>query len=307
MHLRQSDPRAAGLVIAIDQEHARGIAKLLKDRCGIRATIATSDDPSASRKIAEFTDASDPWIIAVRMVSEGVDIPRLKVGVYATNTITDLFFRQAVGRLVRTTASRTQQRAYMFIPDDPRLRAFAGGIAEQRRHSLRKPDRSDDELFDEPNEERAAPEMDQMSLFSVISAVPLDEHGNPLDEQPVEDPEAASDLAPIDDEESIPGLVGEDDEEPTPAPFSLSAPDFEDAVPTPDPSPVVAQSPRSKKRLLREQNSAIVRALVHKTRLGHAQVNAELNKRVGLKRVTEATVVQLEKRLDAARKWLERG
>ena len=307
MHLRQSDPRAAGLVIAIDQDHARGIAKLLKDRCGVRATVATSDDPTASRKIADFTDDSDPWIVAVRMVSEGVDIPRLKVGVYATNTITDLFFRQAVGRLVRTTASARQQRAYMFIPDDPRLRAFAGGITEQRRHSLRKPEREDDELFDEPDEERAAPEMDQMSLFSVIKAVPLDEHGNPLDEQPVEDPEASADPAPIDAGEAIPGLVGEDDTGPTPAPFSLSAPEFEEPVPTPEPSAVVAQSPRSKKRKLREQNSAVVRALVHKTRLGHAQVNAELNKRVGLKRVTEATVAQLEKRLEAGRKWLERS
>ena len=94
---------------------------------------------------------------------------------------------------------------------------------------------------------------------------------------------------------------------PTPAPFTLTAQEFDDPVPTPEPSPIVAQSPRSKKRQLREQNSAIVRALVHKTRLGHAQVNAELNKRVGLKRVTEATVAQLEKRLEAARRWLERS
>lgn len=146
-----------------------------------------------------------------------------------------------------------------------------------------------------------------MSLFSVIRAVPLDEHGNPLDEQPVEDPEAAADPAPIDAGEAIPGLVGEDDTGPTPAPFSLSAPEFEELVPTPEPSAVVAQSTRSKKRKLREQNSAVVRALVHKTRLGHAQVNAELNKRVGLKRVTEATAAQLEKRLEAGRKWLERS
>ena len=196
----------------------------------------------------------------------------------------------------------------MFIPDDPRLRAFAGGIAEQRRHSLRKPERDDDDLFDEPPEERAAPEADQMSLFTVISAVPLDEHGNPLDAAPVEDPDAAADTgANAEPDEEIPGLVGEEEDAgPTPAPFSLTAPDFEESVPTPEPSATLAQSPRTKKRQLREANSAIVRALVHKTRMGHAQVNAELNKRVGLKRVTEATVAQLERRLDAARKWLDR-
>jgi superfamily II DNA or RNA helicase len=315
MHLRQTDPRAAGLVIAIDQDHARGIARLLRERCGVRATVATSDDPAASRKIAEFTEGSDPWIVAVRMVSEGVDIPRLKVGVYATNTITDLFFRQAVGRLVRTTSGARQQRAYMFIPDDPRLRAFASGIAEQRRHSLRKPDRPDDELLDVRPEERAAPEMDQLSLFSAISAVPLDEHGNPLDpSRPVEDAEAVSSGAgagalevDIEDEESIPGLVGEDEEAPTPAPFVLTAPEVEEPVPTPPSSPTQARSPRSRKRQLREQNSAVVRALVHKTRRGHAEVNTELNRRVGLKRITEATVSQLERRLEVGRRWLERS
>ncbi|MDG2333483.1 MAG: DEAD/DEAH box helicase [Myxococcota bacterium] len=302
MHLRQSDPRAAGMVIAMDQDHAREIAKALKKRVGVTATVATSDDPGASRKIADFTESNDPWIVAVRMVSEGVDIPRLKVGVYATNTVTDLFFRQAVGRLVRATENSQQQRAYMFIPDDSRLRAFAFGIAEQRRHSLRKPDRADDDLFDEPNEERSAPELEQLSLFSAISAIPLDEDGNPLDAAPLVETESVS---PEGAEEDIPGLIGEETpDEPTPALFSLSTQSFEEPVPAPDPSPAKTDSPRTKKRKLREQNSSIVRALVHKTGLGHAHVNNELNRRIGLKRVTQATIVQLEKRLEAARKWL---
>jgi superfamily II DNA or RNA helicase len=299
MHLRQVDPRSAGMVIAMDQDHARGIAKVLKDRMGVLATVATSDDPSASRKIADFTESNDPWIVAVRMVSEGVDIPRLKVGVYATNTITDLFFRQAVGRLVRTTGGTRQQRAYMFIPDDPRLRLFANGIAEHRRHSLRKPDAKDDDFLDEPDTERAAPELDQLSLFSAISAVPLDEAGNPLDALPVEEAEAAT-------EDDIPGLVDEAQEEDL-STFVLSAPEFDGPVPTPEPEiETAAPSPRSRKRKLREQNSALVRSLVHRTGQGHAQVNAELNLRVGIKRITEATANQLDRRLDVAKKWLER-
>ena len=143
-HLRQRDPRAAGLVIAIDQEHARGIAGILEERLGVTATVATSDDPAASARIARFAEGNDPWIVAVRMVSEGVDIPRLRLGVYATNTVTELFFRQAVGRLVRWTGTLAKQTAYMFIPDDVRLRTFAANIAEQRRHSLAR--REVDEL-----------------------------------------------------------------------------------------------------------------------------------------------------------------
>jgi superfamily II DNA or RNA helicase len=299
MHLRESDPRAAGMVIAMDQDHARGIAKLLKDRMGTHATVATSDDPRASRKIADFAEGNDPWIVAVRMVSEGVDIPRLKVGVYATNTITDLFFRQAVGRLVRTTAGSRQQRAYMFIPDDQRLRQFAFGIAEHRRHSLRKPDTKDDDFLDEPDTERNQPEADQMSLFSAISAIPLDEEGKPLDASPLEEADDST-------EDEIPGLVDEDAEISDSSPFVLTAPDLSAPVPTPEPEPTTAPSPRTRKRKLREQNSACVRSLVHRTKTGHAQVNAELNRRVGIKRITEATVAQLERRLEVAQKWLER-
>lgn len=300
MHLRRSDPRTAGMVIAMDQDHAREIAKVMKDRMGVNATVATSDDPAASRKIAEFTDGNAPWIVAVRMVSEGVDIPRLKVGVYATNTITDLFFRQAVGRLVRATEATRQQCAYMFIPDDVRLRHFAHGIAEHRRHSLRKPDARDDDFLDERDPARAASELDQLSLFSAISAVPLDEQGNPLDASHVEETEDAN-------EEEIPGLVDEESEAEDLTPFVLTAPEFDGPVPTPEPEPdSEAPSPRSRKRKLREQNSALVRSLVHRSGQGHAQVNAELNRRVGIKRITEATVLQLDRRLDVAKKWLER-
>ena len=119
------------LVIAMDQSTARTIAGIMQERLGVTAVVATSDEPSASEKISAFADGTPPWIVAVRMVSEGVDIPRLRVGVYATNTVTDLFFRQAVGRLVRWSGWDARQTAYMFIPDDLRLRTFCErGIAE---------------------------------------------------------------------------------------------------------------------------------------------------------------------------------
>src|SRR5262249_57676772 len=139
---------------------------------GFGRRVVTSDDPGASAEIARFSGSSDPWLIAVRMVSEGVDIPRLRVGVYATTTATELFFRQAVGRLVRWTRGVPRQRAWLFIPDDPRLRAHAHGVAEQRRHSLRRDER---EQSDEEREERADPDV-QMSLFAAISAVAPDPH-----------------------------------------------------------------------------------------------------------------------------------
>ena len=94
--VRRQQPDAGGLVIALDQDHAKGIAQLLRREIGVSATVVTSDDPEASSKISAFAVGREPWLVAVRMVSEGVDIPRLRVGVYATTVTTDLFFRQAV-------------------------------------------------------------------------------------------------------------------------------------------------------------------------------------------------------------------
>ena len=103
------------------------------------------------------------------MVAEGVDIPRLRVGVFATTTTTELFFRQAVGRLVRWTPGSSRQKSFLYIPDEPRLRARAYAIAEQRRHSLRHEDR--ESTAREPRSNGA--EAEQISLFAPISAVPL--------------------------------------------------------------------------------------------------------------------------------------
>ncbi|HEY6961283.1 MAG TPA: DEAD/DEAH box helicase [Gaiellaceae bacterium] len=273
--VRREQPNAGGLVIAIDQEHARGIAAILKARFGVTARVVTSDDPQASAGIASFAASSEPWLVAVRMVSEGVDIPRLRVGVYATTTTTELFFRQAVGRFVRWTRGVPRQRAWLYIPDDPRLRTHAAGVAEQRRHSLLKGDAPERD-----EREEAAPDDVQMSLFAALSAVATDVHEPddlPYEAEP--DHEGAEEielaLAPP------PPLAG-------------------GAVP----NGAATLTRREEKGILRDQNATVARELVRRTKLTHAQVNAELNRRSGVRRVTEATIEQLERRLAAGDRWL---
>jgi superfamily II DNA or RNA helicase len=309
-HLRGRDPRAAGLVIAMDQEHARAIAALMQERFAVTPVVATSDDPDASRKIGAFSTGSAPWIIAVRMVSEGVDVPRLRVGVYATNTVTDLFFRQAVGRLVRWISGLGRQMAYMFIPDDKRLRTFAAGIAEQRRHSLRKLERDDDgfggrrdegaaEGDDAPAAELPVDEDGQLSLFTALSAVALDDKGRPLETNRVyDDPDA----------EAIPDFVG--------SPTAAAAAETVAVAPVPLPEPEAPPlplepaspkpSPVARRRQLREANAAAVADLVHLTGKSHAEINAELNRKVSIRRITEASIRQLELRHQAALKMMQR-
>jgi hypothetical protein len=232
--------------------------------------------------------------------------------------VTDLFFRQAVGRLVRWSGRDTRQTAYMFIPDDLRLRTFAVGIAEQRRHSLRRPEEALGEQGErrpreaEPRAEEAGggegDGQEQLSLFTAISAVPLDEQGRRLDGVRVYDDA---------DHEAIPDLVGAGgalDEQrrslPADAAVIGSAP-----VPLPEPESAADGDRRgenrktsalARRRQLREQNSAVVADLVHVTGKSHATLNSELNRRSGIRRISEATVRQLERRLELARRLLGR-
>jgi superfamily II DNA or RNA helicase len=129
-------PDAGGLVIASDQDHARAIAARLESVSGERPELVMSDEPGASRRIAEFASSDRRWMVSVLMVSEGVDIPRLRVGVYATAARTELFFRQVVGRFIRTIPGPRRQMSYLLMPADPRLKALAHEIELERRHAL---------------------------------------------------------------------------------------------------------------------------------------------------------------------------
>lgn len=143
--VRRTVPDAGGLVIATDHEHARHYARLLSRVCGEKVPTVLSDDPRASSVIEKFAASSARWLVAVRMVSEGVDIPRLAVGVYATTTTTPLFFAQAVGRFVR--ARRRGETASIFLPSIPTLLQHAALMEEERDHVLGRVVHDEDDLF----------------------------------------------------------------------------------------------------------------------------------------------------------------
>lgn len=125
---RELVPDAGGLVVAGDQFKAAKYAAMLEGICGEKPTLAVSDIPDASARITEFAEAKSRWIVAVAMVSEGVDIPRLVVGVYATTIATSLFFRQVTGRFVRTRSSEDETCATLFIPSVDPLVSYASEI-----------------------------------------------------------------------------------------------------------------------------------------------------------------------------------
>jgi superfamily II DNA or RNA helicase len=290
-------PNAGGLIIASDQEHARAIAELMRWRLGVTATVVLSDDPQASGRITHFADGTQPWIIAVRMVSEGVDIPRLALGVYATTTTTELFFRQAVGRLVRWTPGIVKQKAYLFIPDDPRLRTWAHQIADSRRHSLRKPtedvdgflERADDDptTFDSLNQ----PD-EQLSLFSALSSVATETSQTGV--------MIAGSVFNDDYEDSEP--AAEDPETGLGDELLLDVGALAPPIPG-GTSALDGLSRYERKEALRLKNAEWARDLARATGMNHGQVNGQLNRLINLPRVDAATVEQLEQRVQAAEKW----
>jgi superfamily II DNA or RNA helicase len=257
--LRAGDhPDAGGLVIAADKEHAERIAARLNRLTGEKAPIVTSDDPSASKRIAAFSQSTEPWLVSVLMVSEGVDIPRLRVGVYATAARTELFFRQVVGRFIRRTPMPRTQMAYLFMPSDPRLKQLAAAIEEERNHALEL------ELAADTEAPERAERGEAENAFTALSSTAR----------------ADDDLL----QTTLPGdqlgLFGG-----APAP----------ARPAAAPAPAAPETAYEKRERLREKRQSLVAAISRRTGEAHRSIHARVNARTGARTVASATVAQLEK------------
>lgn len=126
--LRQIKPDAAGLVVATDIEHAQQIAQALEAR-GDGCRVVTNRTPDAQQVINAFRRSDCRWIVAVGMISEGTDIPRLQVCCYLSRIRTELHYRQVLGRVLRRIGAPDDQ-AWLFMLAEPTLRSFAERIAD---------------------------------------------------------------------------------------------------------------------------------------------------------------------------------
>jgi superfamily II DNA or RNA helicase len=294
---------AGGLVIATDQQSARAYAKLLEQITGEKAAVVLSDDAGASGKIAEFAASDQRWMVAVRMVSEGVDIPRLAVGVYATSASTPLYFAQAIGRFVRVRQSG--ETATVFLPSVAHLLGLASEMEVQRDHVLGEPKRRegfDDDLLERAQRnEQASGELEKQ--FEALSATAeLDQvifdgtsFGTPVGTGTPEEEEYLG----------LPGLLTPDQ-----VSMLLSKRQAEQvAAETRRRSTAVAEQPAAPRQqagpttagerriVLRRQLNALVAAHHHRTGLPHGKIHAELRRRCGGPPSAQATMEQLEERI----------
>lgn len=114
--IRDTLPTAGGLIIAPSIGVAEYMANLLELIDGERPVLVHSQTPNAESRIAAFKNSSKRWLVSVAMISEGVDIKRLRILLYLPNAKTELAFRQAMGRVVRTMGDDDYSRAYVVMP-----------------------------------------------------------------------------------------------------------------------------------------------------------------------------------------------
>jgi len=260
-------PDAGGLVIASDQDHARAIAARLGSISGEQPELVMSDEPGAGRRIADFASSGRRWLVSVLMVSEGVDIPRLRVGVYATAARTELFFRQVVGRFIRATPRPRRQMSYLLMPADPRLKVLAHEIELERRHALDLSPTGEEEEGEEVDDD---PEPGEPGGgFAALSS-----GGAELDEAIMS--ETALQLFPTDD----PAQAKKATTRTAPA-SEVSEPERESAYAT--------------RERLRAERNRLVADVARRTGKSHREIQARINRATRARSVASATIGQLER------------
>jgi superfamily II DNA or RNA helicase len=300
--VRRHVPDAGALVIASNQTAARAYARQLEAITGEKPAVVLSDDSGASARIEEYARSNARWMVAVRMVSEGVDVPRLCVGVYATSTSTPLFFAQAVGRFVR--ARRRGETASVFLPSVPTVLELAARLEDERDHALDRvvdPEVEASIWAEEEGMLAAANRAESVAddLTGRFEALESDAHFDyVLYDRQQFGLHAEAGSAEEEDYLGIPGLL-----EPDQVAHLLREHQSRHAsrVPAKPPVPVSAHRALAKQR---KELNALVAAYARKSGTAHAAVHLDLRRACGGPELATATGEEVAARIERLRLWL---
>ncbi len=306
---RRHVPDAGGLVIASTQQQARAYARILNHLTGEKTTLVLSDDAGASARIEQFTASQQRWMVAVRMVSEGVDVPRLMVGVYATATQTPLFFAQAVGRFVR--ARRRGELATVFLPTVPVILDHAASLERQRDHVLgRKETAGDDGLWDESEAELARANAAETAADDLLGTFEALESTATFDHVLFDSQQFGLHADPASSDEAdflgLPGLLEADQVTQLLRERQrrqLSRRQRQDRVDKVDPEVSLFRALDTKRK---ELNTLVAQCARAQGR-PHSHVHAELRRECGGPPLSAAGTEQVDARIALVRRWLGRG
>lgn len=285
MVLRDDHPQAGGIIFGRDVANVRALSEVVKRVSGTTPVSVTSDDPDAAGRIRRFKEGDLPWLVSVKMVSEGVDIPRLRVGVYLSPVQTEMFFRQAAGRLVRLVQGLEDQAGYLYIPSLPRLVEYAASMTDERRHAI-APAKGEGMGLEGLEIERKQTEPDDEEIaYRFLSAVP--ERAGLVETAPTDKKgqtffDFASDLV---------------EEEPETA-----------AAPS-DTSQVTLLLAEQKKQQRRKGGtlSSLVNEIFRSHKVPYAKIHAHLNSLQKVSGQSRCTLEQLQEREEMLRSWLRTG
>ncbi|RNL78700.1 DEAD/DEAH box helicase [Nocardioides marmorisolisilvae] len=303
--VRRGVPDAGGLVIASDQDSARAYAAVLAKIAGEKPVIVLSDEKTSSKRIEKFAAGDARWMVAVRMVSEGVDVPRLAVGVYATTISTPLFFAQAVGRFVRARARG--ETASVFLPSSMALLGFASEMEVERDHVLGRTINDEGDIFAAENALLAqaqageAASSEELGRFEALGSQATFAHvlydGAEFGH--------AGEVHVGSEEEmdflGIPGLLEPDQVRSLLQHRQKQRREKQAAAPEPvepDEPDVVAHE---RLAILRRELNGLVAAWNHRTGTPHGVTHAALRKECGGPAAAVATAGQLQERIDKLR------
>jgi superfamily II DNA or RNA helicase len=303
--VRRGMPDAAGLVIASDHADAREYARLLQQISGARPAVVLSDDPGASKKIARFAASADRWMVAVRMVSEGVDIPRLAVGVYATSVGTALYFAQAIGRFVR--ARQRGETASVFLPSIPPLLGYAAELEAERDHVLERAGQPDDdaglrELAEASRERDTADELDAAGFRALEASAHFD--------RVLYDGAEFGVSAEEEEFLGLPGLLPPDQVATLLRRRRAAVPVPAQAAAGPEAGPMTGldrATAGESLAALRKELNGLVAAWHHSTGQQHGVIHAALRRSCGGPALGQASAAQVRARIEMMRKWARNG
>lgn len=158
MECRKTLPNAGAMAACIDKHHADKVARVITEETGCVPLIVVSDSEIGTGTVKEYRSGRTEWLVSVRQVSEGTDIKRLQVLCYLTNWVTELFFRQLIGRVSRKITDAEDHEAHVYLPSDPRLDAFRKNIENAQVQAIsetqtpepqERKEREQKELFDD--------------------------------------------------------------------------------------------------------------------------------------------------------------
>lgn len=289
VELRRKHPEAGGIVFGRDVANVKALAQVLHEITGRAPVTVTVDDADAGARIRRFRAAGTPWIVSVKMVSEGVDIPRLRVAVFLTNIRTEMFFRQAAGRLVRLVPGIEDQSGFFYIPSLPRLVRFAREMQRERWHAVRK-GKPFVPVLDPGADEKPAPQEPQESDYRFLDSrgerlgvIAVEENGQGLFD-------FARDIAVEQARERREKLLRA----------------IRNAPPKRE-EPALLHERKEQIRRRGGRISALVRDIHSRHRVPYGQIHASVNARQSVLSQKQCTLPQLEERERLLEGWLRTG